>query len=145
VRAGVEGERKLRNNIKNICGHCLLFTILTIHLIQKKLSIVYTESPTASLSFLSIPAMSHYTESSGGVRARSRHQGGQSRHIYFDPISAESGFPLVHCPECDVARVVEGRTRKEGENHGRIYFKCVRNGVSIACCFTQIHCVRVLI
>jgi hypothetical protein len=26
---------------------------------------------------------------------------------------------------------VEGRTRKEGENKGHLYFKCARNGVSV--------------
>jgi hypothetical protein len=36
---------------------------------------------------------------------------------------ALSGFPLVPCPDCGMARVEEGRTQKEGENHGRLYFK----------------------
>jgi hypothetical protein len=33
-----------------------------------------------------------------------------------------------------MARVVEGRTQKEGENHGRLYFKCARNSVSSLLC-----------
>jgi hypothetical protein len=56
-----------------------------------------------------------------------------SRRIGFDPIGDLSGFPLVRCSDCGEARVVEGRTRKEGANHGRIYFKCAGNGVSTMC------------
>jgi hypothetical protein len=29
-----------------------------------------------------------------------------------------------------MARVVEGQTQKEGENHSRLYFKCARNSLS---------------
>ena len=85
------------------------------------------------------PHMSHYAESSGGGRARSRLQGGRSTRIHsidFDPVGELSGFPLIVCPECGLDRVVEGRTKKEGENQGRLYFKCARNTVSIqSVCF----------
>ena len=85
------------------------------------------------------PHMTHYAESSGGGRARSRLQGGRSTRIHsidFDPVGELSGFPLIVCPECGLDRVVEGRTKKEGENQGRLYFKCARNTVSIqSVCF----------
>ncbi|CAO2047580.1 unnamed protein product [Urochloa humidicola] len=51
----------------------------------------------------------------------------------MDPVSELSGFPLVRCPQCGLARVVEGRTKKDTENHGRLYFKCPRNGFTKLC------------
>ena len=72
--------------------------------------------------------MSHFMELFGGGRARSRLHGGPSTRIALvglDPIGELSGFPLIPCPDCHLARVVE-----ENENHGRLYFKCARNGVS---------------
>ncbi|CAD6223705.1 unnamed protein product [Miscanthus lutarioriparius] len=80
--------------------------------------------------------MTHYAESSGGGRARSRLQGGRSTRIHsidFDPVGELSGFPLIVYPECGLDRVVEGRTKKEGENQGRLYFKCARNTYSKVC------------
>ena len=77
--------------------------------------------------------MEHYSESSGGGRARSRLHGGPSTRIAsvgLDPIDKLSGFPLIPCPDCHLARVMEGRTKNDSENHGRLYFKCARNGVS---------------
>jgi hypothetical protein len=77
--------------------------------------------------------MSHYADSSGGAHARSRVQGCRSSRnhsIDLDPVGELSGFPLVPGPDCRMARVVEGRTQKKGENHGRLYFKCARNSVS---------------
>ena len=77
--------------------------------------------------------MDYYLESSGGGRVRSRLHGGSSTRIALvglDPIGELSGFPLIPCPDCHLARVVEGRTKKGNENHGRLYFKCARNGVS---------------
>ena len=80
--------------------------------------------------------MSHFTESSGGGQARSRLQGARSTHIgskhgiVLDPVGELSGFPLIPCPDCGLARVVEGRTKKDGDNHDRLYFKCARNGVT---------------
>ena len=80
--------------------------------------------------------MSHIVESFGGGRARSRLQGARSTRIGFkhgvvlDPVGELSGFLLIPFPDCGLARVVEGRTKKDGDNHGRLYFKCARNGVS---------------
>jgi hypothetical protein len=48
----------------------------------------------------------------------------------LDPVGELRGFPLVPCPDCGMARVVEGQTQNEGENHGHLYFKCARNSVS---------------
>jgi ssDNA-binding Zn-finger/Zn-ribbon topoisomerase 1 len=81
--------------------------------------------------------MSHYADLSGGARARSRVQGCRSSRnhsISLDLVGELSGFPLVPCPDCGMARVVEGRTRKQGENHGCLYFKCARNSVSSLLC-----------
>ncbi|CAL4970110.1 unnamed protein product [Urochloa decumbens] len=77
--------------------------------------------------------MAHYAESSGGGRSRSRVQAG--RNFGLDPVGELSGFPLVPCPDCGLARVVEGRTKKDSENHGRLYFKCPRNGFPKLCGF----------
>jgi hypothetical protein len=88
-----------------------------------------------------IAHMSHYADSSGGARARSRVQGCRSNcnhSISLDPVSELSGFPLVPCPDCGMARVVEGRTQKEGENHGCLYFKCARNSVSSLLCLPNL-------
>ena len=80
--------------------------------------------------------MSHFVESFGGGRARSRLQGACSTHIGSehgvvpDPVGELIGFPLIPCPDCGLARVVERWTKKDGGNHGRLYFKCARNGVS---------------
>jgi hypothetical protein len=49
--------------------------------------------------------------------------------VGLDPIDELSGFPLIPCLDCHLARVVEGRT-KDSENYGRLYFKCARNGMS---------------
>jgi hypothetical protein len=76
-----------------------------------------------------------------GARVRSRVQGcqsGRNHSIGLDPVCELSGFPLVPCPGCGMARVVEGRTQKEGENHGRLYFKCVRNSVSSLLCLPNL-------
>jgi hypothetical protein len=85
--------------------------------------------------------MSHYADSSGGAHARSRVQGCRSSRnhsIGLDPVGELSGFPLVPCPDCGMARVVEGQTQKEGENHGRLYFKCPRNSVSSLLCIPNL-------
>jgi hypothetical protein len=37
-----------------------------------------------------------------------------------------------------MARVVEGRTQKECENHGRLYFKCARNSMSSLLCLPNL-------
>jgi hypothetical protein len=38
-----------------------------------------------------------------------------------------------------MAQVVEGRTQMEGENHGRLYFKCARNLVSSLLCLPNLR------
>jgi hypothetical protein len=58
----------------------------------------------------------------------------RNHSIGLDPVSELSGFPLVPFPDCGMARVMEGRTQKEGENHIRFYFKCARNLVSSLLC-----------
>ena len=72
---------------------------------------------------------------------RSRLHGGPSTYIAsvgLDPIGELSGFPLIPYSDCDLARVVEGRTKKSSENHGRLYFKCARNGVSCLMDFSKL-------
>jgi hypothetical protein len=65
------------------------------------------------------------------VRSAARSRLEASRGIpASDPVGDLSGFPLIPCPDCGVAQVVEGRTKKDGQNHGRLYFKCARNAVS---------------
>ena len=90
-------------------------------------------------------SLSHYAESS--ARARSRVQGARSSRIAsvcVDPIGELSGFPLIPCPDSGLTRVVEGRTKKDGDNHGRPYFKCATNGVSYVYCPSSIVTVRVI-
>jgi hypothetical protein len=92
-----------------------------------------SSTAAARPSFPAITHMSHYADSFGGARARSRVQGCWSSHnhsIGLDPVGELIGFPLVPCPDCGMAQVVEGRTQKQGENRGRLYFKCARNSVS---------------
>jgi hypothetical protein len=100
-----------------------------------------SSTATARPSFPVIAHMSHYAGSSGGEHARSRVQGCRSslnHSIGLDPVGELSGFPLVPCPDCGMNRVVEGQTRKEGENHGRLYFKCARNSVSSLLCLPNL-------
>jgi hypothetical protein len=54
----------------------------------------------------------------------------QPQSLHRHPVGELSSFPLVPCPDYGMARVVEGRMQKDGENHGRLYFKCARNSVS---------------
>jgi hypothetical protein len=99
-----------------------------------------SSTAAARPSFPAIAHMSHYADSSGGARARSRVQGCRSSHnhsISLDPVGELSGFPLVPCPDYGMV-LVEGRTRKEGENHGRLYFKCARNSVSSLLCLPNL-------
>jgi hypothetical protein len=93
------------------------------------------------LHFPTVAYMLHYADSSGGARARSRVQGFRSSRnhsIGLDPVGEVSGFPLVPCPDCGIARVKEGRTLMEGENHGRLYFKCARNSMSSLLCLPNL-------
>jgi hypothetical protein len=41
-------------------------------------------------------------------------------------------------PGLGMAWVVKGRTQKEGESHGRLYFKCARNSVSCLLCLPNL-------
>jgi hypothetical protein len=94
-----------------------------------------SSTAAARPSFPAVAHMLHYADSSGGARTRSRVQGCWNCCNHFlglDPVGELSDFPLVPCLDCGLARVVEGRTQKEGENHGRLYFKCV------VCCISQI-------
>jgi predicted RNA-binding Zn-ribbon protein involved in translation (DUF1610 family) len=48
------------------------------------------------------------------------------------PLGEETGLPLIPCPDCGLARVIERCSAKETtKKHLRVYFKCPRNGVSI--------------
>jgi hypothetical protein len=71
----------------------------------------YLSSTTAARpSFPAVTHMSHYANSSGGARARSRVQGcwsSRNHSIGLEPVGELSGFPLVSCPDCGMARVVE--------------------------------------
>jgi hypothetical protein len=92
-------------------------------------------------SFPTVAHLLHYADSSGGARARSKVQGCRSSRnhsIGLDSVGELSGFPLVPCLDCVMAWVVEGRTQKEGENHGRLYFKCARNSVSSLLCLLNL-------
>jgi hypothetical protein len=96
-----------------------------------------SSTAAARPSFPAVAHMSRYADPSGGSRARSRVQGCRSSRnhsIGLDPVGELSGFPLVPCPDYGMARVVEGRTQKEGENHGHVYFKCARNSVISLLC-----------
>jgi hypothetical protein len=46
------------------------------------------------------------------------------------PVGQETGLPLIWCPKCGLARIIELRVKKENSNQGRVFFKCERNGVS---------------
>jgi hypothetical protein len=100
-----------------------------------------SSTAAARPSFPTVAHMSHYTDSSGGARVRSRVQGCRSSRnnsIGLDLVGELSGFPLVPCSDCVMARVVEGRMQKEGENHSRLYFKCARNLVSSMLCLSNL-------
>jgi hypothetical protein len=100
-----------------------------------------SSTAAARPSFPAVAHMSHYTDSSGAARARSKVQGCRSSRnhsISLDLVGELSGFPLVPCPDCGMAREVEGQTQKEGEDHGRLYFKCARNSVSSLLCLPNL-------
>jgi hypothetical protein len=101
-----------------------------------------SSTATARPSFPAVAHMSHYADLSRGARARSKVQccwSNCNHSIGLDPVNELSSFPLVPCPECGMARVVEGRTQKEGENHNHLYFKCARNSVSSLLCFPNMN------
>ncbi|PAN34796.2 hypothetical protein PAHAL_6G137000 [Panicum hallii] len=44
------------------------------------------------------------------------------------PLGKETGLPLIPCPDCGMARVIERRSGKDTtENYLRVFFKCPRN------------------
>jgi hypothetical protein len=44
-------------------------------------------------------------------------------HAVAYPTGKESGLPLIECPDCHVARVIELRAKKDTPNNGRTFFK----------------------
>jgi len=71
------------------------------------------------------------SSSSSASRATRRQGRGVSSVCEQHPVGKETGLPLIVCPDCDLARVIELRVVKlESQNKGRIFFKCPRNGVS---------------
>jgi hypothetical protein len=113
----------------------LLLPRSELHSFQKK-DLISTAA--ARPSFPAVAHMSQYADSSRGARARSRVQGCQSSHNHTISLGELKGFPLVPCPDSGMARVVEGWTQKEGENHSRLYFKCARNSVSSLLCLPDL-------
>ncbi|CAN6286053.1 unnamed protein product [Urochloa humidicola] len=66
--------------------------------------------------------MSRWVESSSGRGGASA-----SRREMADPAGEESGLPLIICPKCNGARLIERRSKKENANLGRVYIKCPRD------------------
>lgn len=90
-------------------------------------------SRPASPSATAARAMAQRADSSSSSASRAtRRQGrGVSSVCEQHPVGKETGLPLIVCPDCDLARVIELRVVKlESQNKGRIFFKCPRNGVS---------------
>ena len=80
----------------------------------------------------SIGAMSHWIPSSRGSTTSNMMHGQSSSWTtdwLLDLVGEETSLPLVICPCCKLARVIERRSTKENLNLGRVYFKCQRNGV----------------
>ena len=89
--------------------------------------------------------MSHMAEYSSCSRPlRRQEQGGSSigAHALVYPTGKESGLPLIECPDCNLARVIELRAKKDTPNNGRTFFKCPRNGVSF--CNPPLLCLAIL-
>ncbi|PUV26737.1 hypothetical protein PAHAL_J027800 [Panicum hallii] len=52
------------------------------------------------------------------------------------PLGKETGLPLIPCPDCGMARVIERRSGKDTtENYLRVFFKCPRNSFPKLCGF----------
>ena len=78
---------------------------------------------------------SQRVESSSASRALRRQERGGSSvrvHAVAYPIDKETGLPLIQCPDCHLARVIELRVKQDTPNKGQSFFKCPRNGVSFA-------------
>ncbi|XP_039823358.1 uncharacterized protein LOC120685476 [Panicum virgatum] len=82
--------------------------------------------------------MSDRPESSSASRSGRRQERGCSStrvHAVAYPTGKESGLPLIECPDCGLARVIELRAKKDTVNNGRTFFKCPRNGNPKYCDF----------
>ena len=80
-------------------------------------------------------AMSHRAESSSASRSVRRQERGASSmrtHAVAYPTGKEPELPLIECPNCNVARVIELCAKKDTPSNGRTFFKCPRNGVSVS-------------
>ena len=78
---------------------------------------------------------SQRAESSSASRALRRQERGGSSvrvHVVAYPVGKETRLPLIQCPDCHLARVIELRVKQDTPNKGRSFFKCPRNGVSFA-------------
>jgi hypothetical protein len=98
-----------------------------------------SSTATARPSFPAIAHMSHYVDSSGGARARSRVQGCRSSRnhsIGLDLIGELSGFPLVWLGWW------RGRRRRKVETMV-VFISSVQGTRWVVCCVSQIW-VRVL-
>jgi hypothetical protein len=90
-------------------------------------------SSVASLPAHTAGAMSQRMESSSwSVSTRQERGGGSRADATVPPVGKETGLPLIPCPDCHLARVIELRAVNETPNKGRCFFKCPRNGVSFA-------------
>ena len=53
-------------------------------------------------------------------------------HLEEFPLGDETGLPLIPCPDCRLARVIERRSGKDTtKNYLLVFVKCPCNGVSI--------------
>ena len=51
-------------------------------------------------------------------------------HAVAYPVGKETGLPLIQCPDCHLAHVIELRVKQDTPNKGQSFFKGPRNGVS---------------
>jgi len=80
-------------------------------------------------------AMSYRAVSSSASRSGRRlERDGMSTRVLGVPYPTgnESGLPLIQCPDCEMARVIKLRAKKDTINNGRTFFKCPRNAVSFS-------------
>jgi len=77
---------------------------------------------------------SQRAESSSASKALRQEQGRSfvRAHAVAYPVGKETGLPLIQCPDCHLACVIELRVKQDTPNKGRSFFKCPRNGVSFA-------------
>jgi hypothetical protein len=86
--------------------------------------------------FIAIPhrklAMAQQGASSGGRLSGSGSSAPRKQvadpYPHYPYFGEESGLPLIVCPYCKRARVIERHTQQDSAtNYGRIYIKCARN------------------